>query len=677
MCEAERVRSLLTYALGRCVCALTRTHAREHIHTQQQRKAAVFSVMFVLRIAGDVDGFKRNIEVSFSHRPSLQQVCTVAEAILPLRERSGRRLWRSTWVSATQDAGDDTASTAASFRAPVDASPRAAAPAAIYTVESLVYLNRATHEWEGLYSASQLTSGSQVYCFFPLQHRRVAAAIGRGSSTALPSSSSAFPVREEHVNEAESPSLQACASVPVGNGVQQSRADPDSPGAIPAPQQRLVWDCASGARGGARPRWKGVDGGFSHVDSASPSPMQASARSSSDAAHGFAAGLRQRRVSSPFSSFSRRLSSLSPSSGVPFGASAWSTLSPTAGTAPRVVYRASSPSFRSAPTFSTPPRHVGADFVCSASLPTRKDCSGLVEAQAQKASPSRRHSTLSRLRDDCNSFLSDLHQDWSALLLSGEGGRGNRYAHLGDRLAFLFDILVHLDPQEDGSGQRQYILLRDFYLLAACFTSTFTAAAALPRPTYASMSVYGTSIPSTVMNITAELDARLHWTWDDVMRHADKDRDGCIAYREWISFGIEHPEVIQLLCRAVHTLLLREAASSGSHYADRHASPGAQTPLLAPSGYLFSHSTPSMRHVGDRTRNSDAELFSSVLQCCRMHQGQTGGTNADRIKVMRAAEVHRRHAERCEACREMQAELSEGCRGRVSAQTNIAFALRH
>lgn len=636
----------------------------------------MFSVMFILRIAGDVDGFKRNVEVSFPHRPSLQQVCIVAETILPLQERSGRRSWHPTWAAATQDAGDDTASTAASFIAPVDASPRAAALAAIYTVESLVYLNRATHEWEGLYSASQLTSGSQVYCFFPLQHRRVAAAMGRGSSSALPSSSSAFPVREEYVNEAESPSLQAYASLPIRTGVQQSRADPDRPGAIPAPQQRLVWDCASGVRGGVRPRRKGVDGGFSHVDSASPSPMQASVRSSSDTAHGFAAGLRRRRASSPFSSCSRRLSSLSPSSAVPFGASAWPTLSPTVGTAPRAVDRARSPSFRSAPTFPTPPRHVGADFVRTTSLPTRKDCRGLVEAQAQKASPSRRHSTLSWLRDDCNSSLSALRQGWSALLLSSEGGRGNRYAHLGDRLALLFDVLVHLDPQEDGAGQRQYILLRDFYLLAARFASTFTAAAAPPCPTYASMSAYGTSISSTVMNITAELDARLHWTWNDVVRHADKDRDGCIAYREWISFGIEHPEVIQLLCRAVHALLLGEAASSGSHYADRHASPGAQTPLLAPSDHFFYHSTPSMGHEGDRTRNSNAELFSSVLQCCRMHQGQTDGINADRGKVMRAAEVHGRHAKRYEACRELHAELSEDCRSRVSAQASIGFALR-
>ncbi|CBZ25260.1 conserved hypothetical protein [Leishmania mexicana MHOM/GT/2001/U1103] len=673
LCGAERFRPLVKYVLSRCVCG----RASEHTHTHQQRKTVVFSVMFTLRIAGDVDGVKRNIEVSFPHRPSLQQVCTVAETILPLRERSDRRQWHRTWAAATQGSGDDTASTAASSRTPADACPRAAAPAVIYTVESLVYLNRATHEWEGLYSASQLTSGSQVYCFSPLQHRRVAVAMGRGSSSALPSPSSAFPVREEHVSEAESSSLQVRASLPPGTGVQQTRGDLDRPGVIPEPQQRLVWDCASGARGGVCQRRKGVDGDFSHADSASPLPMQASARNSSNMAHAIAAGLRRRRASPTFSSRSRRLSSLSPSSAAPLGASAWSGLSPTAGAAPRTVDRARSPSFHFTPTVSTPPQHAAVGRVRSTSLPTRKDCSSLAEAQSQKASPSRRHSTLSRLRDDGYTFLSDLQEGWSSLLLSGEGGCGNRYAHLGDRLALLFDVLVHLDPQEGGAGQRQYILLRDFYLLASCVTSPSAAAAAHPRQTYASMSIYGTSIPSTVMDITAELDARLHWTWDDVVRHADKDRDGCIAYGEWISFGIEHPEVIQLLCRAVHALLLREAASPGGRYADRRASPGAQTPLLAPSGHLFSHGISSVGHLGDRTRNSDAELFSSVLQCWRMHRGQTNDTDSDRSRVMRATEVHKRHAKRCEACRELQAELSEGCRGRVSAQANIAFALRH
>ncbi|GET87439.1 hypothetical protein, conserved [Leishmania tarentolae] len=629
--------------------------------------------MFVLRIAGDVDGVKRNIEVSFPHRPSLQQVCTVAETILPLRDRRNRRPWRLPRAAALQDAGDVTASTAASSRDPVDANPRAPGLSAIYTVESLVYLNRATHEWEELYSASQLPSGSQVYCFSYLQHGRVAAGTGRGGSAAIPSSSFALPVGGEHVNEAAPRRLQVPASLPGGTGVQQSLADPDCPGDIPEPQQRLVWDYVSGARGGVRQGPQGAKGGFSRVHSASPSLTQTSARNKSTAAHDFAAGLHRMRGLPPFSSHSRRLSSLSPSGAVPFAASARPALSPTSGTSPRALVTERSLSFCPAPTFSTHSRHAVVGLVQSTAPTTRRDCSSLVGVQAQMRSPAWRQSTLSRLRDDRYTFISDLRRGWS-VLLSDEDGCSSCYAHLGDRLDLLFDVLVHLDPQEEGTGQRPYILLRDFYLLASCLTSTSTAAAALSRTTYASMSRdHVTSTPSTAMDITSELDAQLHWSWDDVVRHADKDRDGCIAYREWISFGIEHPEVVQLLCRAVHALLVREARSSRGFHADRHSSTAAQTPAPAFSSHFSLHSTSSMGHLGDRNRNSDAEL-SGVYQCCRRQQGGIDKTNADKGGGMRATDVHERHGRRCSSCHELRARLSEGCGRKASAQANIVFS---
>nr|CAJ2470211.1 unnamed protein product [Leishmania braziliensis] len=631
--------------------------------------------MFILRIAGDVNGVKRNIEVTFPQRPSLQQVCTVAETILPLQGWGDHRPLRSPWAAATQGAGGDDPSTAGPSRAPANAKSRAAVPAVSYAVESLVYLDRATRQWDELYSASQLTSGTQVYCFFFLQYYRVAAAQGKRSSSAFPSSSSVFPVGKEHVSDSASPSLPVHGGLPLGAGVPQNWVDPDCPGAIPEPQQRLLWDGASGTRGRVNQRAQGLDGGFNRAESAFPSLTQASAQSRGDVAHGFAARLCPTPASSSVSFHGHCFPFLFPSRTVPFSGSAWSGLSPVAGAASRSMDKANSPSLFSAPTF-TPPRQAVAGFMRSASLPTRKEHNSIVEAQGRKPSPLRRHSTSSRLRDERYTSLSKLIPDWSALLLSGEEGHGGRYFRLSDRLAFLFDVLVHLDPQEDGAGQRQYILLRDFYLLASRFTSTCPSAAALPRSSYAAMGVRDTPVQSTILNITAELDEQLHWTWDDVVRHADKDRDGCIAYREWISFGIEHPEVIQLLCRAVYVLLLREAASPMGCYPDIPTSPSAQTLLLALPGHLLSHSTSSRSGRGDRACNNGVMPFSNFPKFCRGHNSQMNGRHAGKSWVMRVAEAHELRSTRCEACRELHAELSEDCCSKASAQTNFVFSLR-
>ncbi|KAG5508953.1 hypothetical protein GH5_06171 [Leishmania sp. Ghana 2012 LV757] len=623
--------------------------------------------MFILRIAGDVEGVRRNIEVTFPYRPSLQQVCTVAETILPLRGRGDRQPWRPPFAASTQSAGGSITSTAASFRAPAEPNPRIAVSAARYVVESLVYLNRATHEWEALYSASQLTSGVQVYCFCPLQRHRATSARRTGSS-------SAFSAQEAHMNEDESPVSQVPVNLPEGTGAPQTWANPGPPGAIPEPQQRLLWDCVSTVQGRARQTAQGVDGGCSHIEFPSPSPTHASLLNNGDMTHTVAARLRPEPVP-PSSSHDRRFSSFLPFRAAALGASAWSALSTTAGGASGALDKVNPPSVLSTPSFSTSARQGVAGLVRSASPPTRRERCSSVEAQGWKRSPSQRPSRSSRLRDDRFAPLSYLSPDWSALLLSGAGGGDNRYAHLGDRLALLFDVLVHLDPREGDAGQRRYILLRDFHLLASCFTSASAAAAVLPRPSDAAVSVCGTPDPSTVMNVTAELDRQLHWTWGDVVRHADKDRDGCISYCEWISFGIEHPEVVQLLCRAVHTLLMRQEASSMGRCSGRHRSPGAQTAMVAPLGHLVSNYTPSTRDRGGGARSSEgnAGLFSGVLRFHRVGPGQVDGTRAERNRATRVAAVPGLHGGRCEACRVLQGERPEGCRGRASAPVSFTF----
>ncbi|KAG5482004.1 hypothetical protein LSCM1_05718 [Leishmania martiniquensis] len=631
--------------------------------------------MLILRIAGDVEGVRRNIEVAFPHRPSLQQLCTVAETILPLQGRGDRWPRRSPWSATTQGRGDDISTTAPS-RARTESSPRIAVPAAMYVVESLVYLNRATHEWEPLYSGSQLTSGVQVYCLCPLQ-RLGATKPGRtAANSALPFSLSAFPAREARVHEAASPGSQEQVSLPKGTGVQQTSGYPNPPGAIPEPQQRLFWDCAAAAQDCVRQTGQDMGRGFSRIECPSPSPTRASLRSGEDATHRFAARRRPARVPPSLSNHHRRSSSLPPFCVAAFGASAWPALSPTAGAASRGMDRLSPPSSLSTPRFSA--RQGISGLVRTASSPPRWERRTSVEAQRRKRSPSRRQSASPRLREDCCAFLSHLSPDWLALLLSGEGGRGNLYAHLGDRLALLFDILVHLDPQEGGAGRRQYILLRDFHLLASCFTSTSAAAALLPRPSHTSVSVCGTPVPWTVMNVTAELDAQLHWTWSDVVRHADKDRDGGISYGEWVSFGVEYPEVIQLLCRAVHALLLRQEASSRGHCSDRHPSLGAQIPTVAPFGHLFSHSTTSTRDRGGRIRSSedDATRFSGACHFSRVSPEHAIGTRAERNRMMRVAAAHGTHGKRFEASRELQGERPEDCRGSASAPANFAFTPR-
>ncbi|KAL7700741.1 hypothetical protein N2W54_000271 [Lotmaria passim] len=518
--------------------------------------------MFLLRIAGDVLGQKRNIEVIFPRRPSLQQICTVAEAILPLQGRDDRRPWRP---PGPLNSSAPPASSPASPSA--DRSPqhcRGCSPVASdYIVEALAFMNPTTRRWEELYSASQLSSGAQVYGFCPLQRHCVAFVRPRARVGHIP------------------PSL--LERLPVVTKVREHWVNADRPGAIPEPQQRLVWDCATLSRS---PRRR--DGGRQGVQ---PYFSDASADNSRNLGHG--------QDDTCATSFS----------------------------APRVPSSGS-------PSVIQPSNCYYYNDPCAldtSNVPTgsfRRSAKRLMEssAAAQGNTTSYNHA--------CSAY--------STLLLSGggDGDGGDRYAHLGERLALLFDVLVHLDAQESGT-ERHYLLLRDFYLLSSYLASSFIGTAGRGG---------GSAVPPDPVDLTAELMTRFRLSWDDVLRTADKDRDGCIAYREWIAFGIEQPDVVQLLCQAVRRL-------------PRHVNASIKRLGMQTTSQLASHSrspvSPSMSNHDMETVPSNTSLTSAACSC-RIHRRRSSERVQSVAAAAPATQDDRAFYEgRCEACRELAARSPE------------------
>lgn len=237
----------------------------------------------------------------------------------------------------------------------------------------------------------------------------------------------------------------------------------------------------------------------------------------------------------------------------------------------------------------------------------------------------------------------------SALLLlladDAGGGQGERYAKLGERLALLFDVLVHLDAQDAGA-ERHYLLLRDFYL----FTSYLAAG-----PATGAGRSGGSAVPPDPLHLTDELAWSFGLSWDDLLRHADQDRDGCISYREWIAFGIEHPDIIELLCRAVRRLpVLVNAAMKRLHPSDGVRSPVQSTP--PPSATLADDLRRRSCSGGGAAAPSSVSS-PSVSYPCRIHSdggsaGALAGVAMDPLMLRDGAVAY---WGRCEACRALAA----------------------
>ncbi|KPA77891.1 hypothetical protein ABB37_06680 [Leptomonas pyrrhocoris] len=593
--------------------------------------------MFVLRIAGDVLGLKRNVEVTFPRRPSLQQICTVAETILPLQGRHDRRPWHPP--------GPLDGSTTGNFSLPsVDLQRLRHHTSSVgdYIVESIAFINPATRQWEEVYSASQLTPGAQVYCFCPLQHHHVA--VVQPKESASPSvrhgthSSITFSLRE---------------TLPVVTGVRDKWVNADRPGAIPEPQERLVWDCTattplnSAAAQKTPRRGSGVRADQSFSACVSPSNSRNLSRVlDDDTAATAAAAFSPHRV--PLAS--RCYTSNSPSAIQP------SYLLRRESAEPRLSGRICRRSDlnSSGPMDNRRLNSENSRLSLIRNFQSKRDNSPLTYF-SDPYSFNRSNSPVTSLRrnrqrsletsaefGDRNSYK-HVRSASSALLLSGNGE--NRYARLGERLSLLFDVLVHLDKQEAGS-ERHYLLLRDFYLLSS-YVSSCSSTGTAGRES-------GSAVPPCPMSLTAELASQFGLSWDDVLRSADQDRDGCIAYREWIAYGIEHPDVIQLLCQGVCRLplhvneaLKRLRLQSESRHANQSTSP-----LPSPSDHDFQ---------GGKVKSKQSSPpCGGASYPCRLHSVRS----SERVHRLAAAGAEAQHTcvvfgGRCEACRELAAQSAE------------------
>lgn len=124
--------------------------------------------------------------------------------------------------------------------------------------------------------------------------------------------------------------------------------------------------------------------------------------------------------------------------------------------------------------------------------------------------------------------------------------------------------------------RRCYLLLRDF-----------TALARLTAPHCMSSD-----------GLAAELLRLRQWTLDDVVCSADKDRDGCIAYPEWVAFAVEYPDVVRLLYQYVQRLATSSSSSSSLSTASGGLSGlpenSTSVPLFSSSLHQMPRATVSM-----------------------------------------------------------------------------------
>ncbi|KPI87930.1 hypothetical protein ABL78_2969 [Leptomonas seymouri] len=601
--------------------------------------------MFVLQIAGDVLGHKRNIEVTFPHRPSLQLICTVAETILPLQDSHDRRPWCPP--------GAVDASTSAGFSPP---SP-CHRPTSVgdYVVESIACINAATQQWEEVYSASQLTSGAQVYCFCPLQHHRVAVVQAKGST----------PLSAHHGARPPIP-LPLPDTLPVVTEVQDHWVNADRPGVIPEPQERLAWGCSiavPASEEASRSFPRGHSG--KHADQSLFSCVSAvNSRHACDAreADTAAAALSSQQVRSA----SRCFTSNSPSAIQPsYLCQGGGSEPPFYGAMQRrnAINRSSLPDYPRCNTEDSwlsfasrfpPTKAVAHTRLCKDPYALYKSIYPVLSYRGsgrRSLEASAEHSE----RSSCNYASSA-----SAMpLLSGGGG--HRYAQLGERLGLLFDVLLQLDTQETGA-ERHYLLLRDFYLLCSRLNSS---TAAVDREG-------GSAVSQHPLNLTAELATQFGLTWDDVLRSADKDRDGCITYREWIAYGIEHPEVIQLLCQGVRQLPLH--MNEALRRLRRHSGSRSRSQYSSSSPALLHHDLDSGK---EKARNAGTSSTHAPYPC-RIR----GAGSSERVRRMAAEDEEMSHTcavfnGRCEACRELAAQSLEERLRWASKPTPFAGTLRH
>jgi hypothetical protein len=593
--------------------------------------------MFLLRIAGDVHGQKHNIEVTFPRRPSLQQICTVAEIILPLLCREERRPWRP--PGPVEGSTPPVAPTGSSARHP--SRSQHLSPVDDYTVESIVFVNPATRRWEAVFSAAQLYFGAQVYCFSPLRRHRIPVVQTRDAAAlrGLP-----FPTIPASVPE----------TLPVVTEVREQWVNADRPGAIPEPQQRLVWDCTTIAAYRAISHSSRTGDGEKHADRAfaSRAPADDSRNLSRGLNDTAATALSARRVlsSSPY------FASNSPSAIQP--SYVFQETSPSDSRSAAKMLKRRNPNSSSlvdythlnvnASRFSFNPSSASPDARLHPTYLTDLCAFDSSNSYAGSCGKSRRRVFSGSAAQDSNGRSYNHSSSASSTLLLS-GCWGNRYAYLGDRLALLFDVLVHLDSQES-EVERNYLLLRDFYLLSSYLNSSPTGAAA-------GRDGGGSAVPPTPIDLTSELAAQFGLSWDDVLRSADKDRDGCIAFREWIAFGIEHPDVVQLLCRAVcrvpsqvNAAMRRLGFSTGSLPATHHT-------LSLPTS-----SDPNCRSSSTAESAQSPVPSIGASYPCRVHSREGTERIMSNNSAVADPEVVHNWAllqGRCEACRELAAQSPE------------------
>lgn len=601
--------------------------------------------MFILRIAGDVLGQKRNIEVAFPRRPSLQQIYTVAETLLPLQAGDERRPWRPP--------GPLNGSGLIASPSPVDpadlphivtSAPRhRTAFAGEYIVESVVFVNPGTRQWEEVYSASQLSSGSQVYCFSPLQHHRVAVIKDRRSASPSSTHSAA------HLHFTTSP----LKTLPVVSEVRDSWVNADRPGAIPEPQQHLVWDCtamptdrvAPGVSQGERSKAR-LNRALSSRISADNSRNLSCAVDTSAVA---ASSAHQTQSASPL------FTSDSPSPLLPSSFLYGNSELPHSEKTPRQgdVNRSSilDHPYRTINKSRVSLSH-GSPYTNAHSHPMYFTHSCAVDdtgSEVSRVNSYRRAGwrslEASMGQEDQRSYNSATSPS-STFLLSGGGE--DRYANLGERLAVLFDVLVHLDAQ-DSNTERHYVLLRDFYLLSSFLVSSSTNTGGRAG---------GFAVPPNALNLTEALSTQFGLSWDDLLRIADQDRDGCIAYCEWITFGIEHPDVIRLLCEGVCRLPLQLSAAMKRLHLQSCISSAARSTASTPTVPVKA------RKSGSNSFNvpaPSARSPSRVSYPCCVHSEEGSEGMRDSVAANPLGEQNGYFAfeGRCEACRELAAQTPE------------------
>lgn len=533
-------------------------------------------MVFLLNVAGDVLGRKRNLCLQFQSRPPLHELARAAQSLFTVLLR--------------------TEAVPPGYSLP---SPDLQ-PYLEFLVDLMVYYDEQELVWVELVSGAQLRTGSQVYCFQPIRHEcapivvaarsparggitppgnsaprtspplaasdhRVSAAVA--SSGTVPSRSTlmrtswkgqAVPAKgtaSTALSSPYSPLVSAATNTVVITTTSEHLRDMDAPGFIPPPEMEVVWS-ADGAHPRALQHYR--DLWMSH-------PRQRSQRAPLITVTGGLGALSAPHRPPPETDAAVYFDE-------PLRTSTRHVPATVRCAVPDLVTTPSPPQHSAPPQGRSPHPYDGdsdeaKESTVQAGEHTQMPADGTVPSGVAKPASTDAPSP--------HDVPDGLHQDSAtgkeeaAVTTARHVPPPPRFRSAADDYGFSEKLRVVFDAMDH--EQRSFLLLRDVFdfadstlapyraregVLCARSEETMvqTATSAewrrrvfpLPMEGEECEAVAAGPLLTSSFSLPDALQAACGLTLEDVVRLADVDKDGRVNYREWMGLCLRHPDILDL-----------------------------------------------------------------------------------------------------------------------------------